>query len=69
METEGLTLQTVYNCDETGLHYRMMPNKTLAAKAEETAKCMKEQKDRVTLMAYSNGTGTQTASSPYWKVD
>jgi len=32
MEDEGLTLEQIYNCDETGLNYRMLPDKTLAAK-------------------------------------
>ena len=31
MERENLTLENLYNCDETGLLYRMLPNKTLAA--------------------------------------
>ena len=35
MEREGLTLEQVYNCDETGLYYRMLPTKTLAAKTEK----------------------------------
>ena len=37
--------------NEPGLYYRMMPNKTLAVKAEKNAKGMKKLKDRVTLMA------------------
>ena len=30
MESEGLTLENLYNCDETGLCYRMLPTKTIA---------------------------------------
>ena len=29
-EQAGLTLEQVYNCDETGLCYQMLPDKTLA---------------------------------------
>ena len=32
MECEGLTLEQIYNCDETGLYYKMLPTNTLAAK-------------------------------------
>lgn len=58
MERESLTLEQVYNCDETGLLFRMLPEKTLAAKHEKGAKGMKKQKDRVTLMACSNASGS-----------
>ena len=57
MEQEGLTLEQLYNCDETGLQYRMLPDKTLACRHEKGAAGMKKQKDRVTLMACSNATG------------
>ena len=50
MEKEGSTLEQSYNCDETGLYYRMMPAKTLASRYEKGAEGMKKQKDRVTLM-------------------
>ena len=42
LEREYLTLDQVYNCDETGLCYRMVPNKTLAAKSERSASAMKK---------------------------
>ena len=57
MEQEGLTLEQLCNCDETGLCYRMLPAKTLASRGEKKAEGMKKQKDRVTLMACSNATG------------
>ena len=57
MEQEGLTLEQLYNCDETGLQYRMLPDKTLACRHEKGVAGMKKQKDRVTLMACSNATG------------
>lgn len=58
MESEGLTLEQVYNCDETGLYYRMFPTNTLASKTEKNASGMKKQKERVTLMACSNASGS-----------
>ena len=58
LEREALTLEQLYNCDETGLCYRMLPSKTLASRSEKEASGMKNQKDRVTLMACCNATGT-----------
>ena len=55
MENEGLTLENLCNCDET---YRMLPTKTLASRSEMEAPGMKKQKDRITLMACANATGT-----------
>ena len=57
MGKEGLTLEQLYNCDETELYYRMMQAKTLASRYENGAEGMKKQKDRVTLMERSNATG------------
>ena len=58
IEQAGLTMEQVYNCDETGLCFRMLPDKTLAGRAEKGASGMKKQKERVTLMACSNATGS-----------
>ena len=57
LESEQLTLDQLYNCDETGLNYRMLPNKTLAGRSEKDASAMKKQKERVTWMSCSNATG------------
>ena len=46
-EREALTLKQIYNCDETGLYYRMLPPKTLTSKLEKNAPGMKKQKERV----------------------
>ena len=35
MGREGLTLEQIYNCDETGLYYRMLPTRTLATKTNK----------------------------------
>ena len=58
IEDEGFTLEEIYNCDETGLYYRLLPEKTLAARSENEAPGMKKQKERVTLIACSNATGS-----------
>ncbi|XP_050498761.1 tigger transposable element-derived protein 2-like [Diabrotica virgifera virgifera] len=54
---ENLTADQIYNADETGLFYRMLPSKTLASKTEEAAKGYKKSKDRLTIMACSNASG------------
>ena len=58
MECESLSLTQLYNCNETGLCYRMLPNKNPASRSAKEASAMKKQKDRVTLMACSNATGS-----------
>ena len=57
MEGERLTLDQVFNCDETGLYWRLLPGKTLADGNEKEAKNFKSSKDRVTLMATANASG------------
>ena len=58
MEEERLSLEQIYNCGETGLYYRMLPEKTLAARSGKEAPGMKNSKERVTLMACSNATSS-----------
>jgi len=57
MIRHDLQAEQIYNADETGLYYRMLPDKTLASKEEKAAPGYKKSKDRVTLMACSNVTG------------
>ena len=57
VEEESFSLHQVFNADETGLYWRLLPNKTLADGTEKTAKNMKTSKDRVTLMATGNASG------------
>ena len=52
------SLDQVFNCDESGLYYKLMPKKSLAADFERTADGHKTQKERVTISACSNATGT-----------
>ena len=58
MEGKSFTLNQVFNCDETGLYWKLMPNKTLVSSREKEAKGFKKPKDRVTLMACANATGS-----------
>ena len=58
MERENLTFNNLYNCDETGLIYRMLPEKILTIRSEKNAEGMKKQKDHIILMACSNSTGS-----------
>lgn len=58
IKEEDLTADALYNADETGLFYKMLPSKTLAAKNEKQARGYKQQKQRVTLMACCNANGS-----------
>lgn len=58
IEKEGISGNQLYNCDETGLNYKMLPTKTLASKQEAAAPGYKKSKQRVTILACSNATGT-----------
>lgn len=42
IQQENLTLDQVYNCDETGLNYKMLPSKTLASQEEKAAPGLKK---------------------------
>jgi hypothetical protein len=58
IDTEGLLPEQIYNCDETGLCHKMMPNKTLASKTDAQRKLgFKQCKDRVTILLTVNKTG------------
>ena len=57
IKEENLLLDHIFNCDETGLYFRLLPDKTLAASFEKTAGGRKKAKDRVTINACSNASG------------
>lgn len=48
----------IYNCDETGLVYKSLHNKTNVANFEKNAVGTKVFKERVTIMPCTNATGT-----------
>ncbi|KAI8503724.1 hypothetical protein Bbelb_186950 [Branchiostoma belcheri] len=49
--------ENIYNCDETGLFYRALPNGTLAVKSKEVAGTKKAM-DRISLLFACNMVGT-----------
>uniref|UniRef100_K7FE06 HTH CENPB-type domain-containing protein n=1 Tax=Pelodiscus sinensis TaxID=13735 RepID=K7FE06_PELSI len=53
INNEGLSGEKIYNCQETGLIYKMLPSKTLASRAEASA----PDKGRMMILACSNATG------------
>ena len=58
MEEEGYTQNQVFNADETGLWWRLLPSRALIHCGEREAKNFKKSKERVTLLACSNAAGT-----------
>ncbi len=57
IEEEGLMMNQVYNCDETGLFWKALPSKMLASRKESKAPGYKVSKERVTILACANATG------------
>ncbi|XP_058810602.1 tigger transposable element-derived protein 1-like [Phymastichus coffea] len=55
---KGYHASQVFNCDETGLFWKKMPNRTFLTKDENKAAGFKISKDRYTLMLCSNASGT-----------
>lgn len=58
IEEEGLTPYQVYNCDETGLNFRQVPRISLNCSSHTAAAGFKVQKERLTVMACSNASGS-----------
>lgn len=48
----------VYNADESGLFWKVLPNKTLAHQGEKSAPGRKVKKDRITFMPCANASGS-----------
>jgi len=55
--TKDYDIKNIFNCDETGLFYRLMPNKTIAYKGEN---CHggKQSKERLTVLLCANADGS-----------
>ena len=53
----GYSLDQVFNCDETGLYYKMLPGSTLAT-VHEAPSGTKKAKERVTINACANASGS-----------
>ena len=58
LEEQELNLHQIFNCDETGLNFRLLPDKTLAASFEKSADGRKLSKEKVTINACANATGS-----------
>lgn len=56
---EGLTHDEVCNADETGLYWKMLPDKTYVHAAEVTAPGRKLSKERITALLCANASGTK----------
>lgn len=59
IEEMGILESQIYNADETGLFYRLLPNKTFVAAHEKTAPGHKTLKDRITVLLFKCGRHTQ----------
>lgn len=57
IKDSGYSYDQIYNCDETGLNYKMLPSKTLASRQEKSSPGHKRSKERLTVMACSNAFG------------
>ena len=55
--TNGYSLDQIFNCDETGLYYKMLPGRTLTT-AHNDPIGTKKAKERVTINACSNASGS-----------
>ena len=57
IEEEHYTRHQLFNCDETGLNWKMLQDTTLADGSEKSARGFKASKERVTLLATANTSG------------
>ncbi|XP_051819444.1 activating transcription factor 7-interacting protein 2 isoform X2 [Antechinus flavipes] len=57
VKAEGFIPQQVFNCDETGLFWKKMPNKTYITQEEKALPRHKLMKDRLTLLLCGNASG------------
>ena len=59
LEDGGFLPEQVYNCDETGLYFKMLPDKTLAQKTDDNKTLgFKQCKNRLTALLCCNSTGS-----------
>ncbi|KAJ8959570.1 hypothetical protein NQ314_006219 [Rhamnusium bicolor] len=54
----NLTSDQLYNADESGLFWRLLPNKTLVHSGEKSAPGRKISKERITFMPCANASGS-----------
>ena len=58
IEAEGYSKCQIFNADETGLWWRLMPSRSLVESKEKQARNFKKPKDRVTILGCANASGT-----------
>lgn len=58
VDDNNLLPEQIYNVDESGLYWKCLPSKTLAAEHERSAPGHKASKERLTVMCCSNANGT-----------
>nr|XP_006811844.1 PREDICTED: tigger transposable element-derived protein 2-like [Saccoglossus kowalevskii] len=58
MSSVNYTTEQTYNADESGLYWKLLPRKTLAADMEKSAPGYKVSKDRVMIMGCANAAET-----------
>ena len=54
VKKESLTLEQMYNCNKTGLNFKLMPRNTLALSSEKNAVGFKTSKEKTTLLVAAN---------------
>ncbi|XP_053373996.1 jerky protein homolog-like [Mercenaria mercenaria] len=59
VQEHDLSAEQIYNCDETALYFKMLPDKTLACKSDQQKTLgFKQVKDRITVLLCCNMAGT-----------
>jgi hypothetical protein len=53
-----LSLEQIYNADESGLYWKLLPDKTYVSSLEKTGPGRKAEKQRVTFLACTNASGS-----------
>lgn len=58
IKENNISRDQLFNADETGLNFRMLPSKTLAARKESSAPGYKKKMERITILNCCNASGT-----------
>lgn len=65
IERHNLTMEQIYNVDETGLFWKALPSKTIVHNSQKSPPGYKVSKERITLMASANAAGTHKLKLVY----
>jgi hypothetical protein len=57
IKDNNLTADQIYNADEAGLYWTCLPTTTLADGTEKSASGLKQNKERITVLACANASG------------